>query len=290
MLKSGIGGRYAPYLCIFPALAMSLSFIGFPLAQTAWYSLHAWDGISAPEWRGLQNYAQVLASANFQQALQNVGVLLVFFCIIPVSAGLVTAAIISRRKLPGMGFFRSVLFLPQVIALVVTGMAWRWMYSFEGVINQILTAVGLEDYTRIWLGDFDWALLAVGLVMTWVASGFSMVLFLSGIARIDSSLYDAARIDGAGPVAEFFAVTLPGVKQELGVAVTITLVGGLRAFDVVYVTTAGGPGTATTVPAFEIYVTAFRDQAVGQAAAMAVLLTAMILAAVLILRRIMGMK
>lgn len=289
-LNKGVGGRWSAYLYILPALVMSISFIGLPLMQTAWYSMHAWDGISTPEWRGLENYIKVLSSPHFQQALKNVAILLVFFCLIPVATGLTTAAIISRRELPGMAFFRTVLFLPQVIALVVTGMAWRWMFSLDGTVNQILVALGLEDFTRIWLGDFEWAIYAVGIVMTWVASGFCMVLFLSGIARIDKSLYDAARIDGAGPVAEFFAVTLPGVKQELGVALTITLVGGLRAFDVVYVTTSGGPGTATTVPAFEIYVTAFRDQAVGLAAAMAVLLTAMILTAVILLRRILGVK
>ncbi len=274
------------YLYILPALSASLLFVGFPLAQTMWYSLHRWDGLSTPIWVGFDNYIEQVMSPRVQAALLHSIVFIFFFALLPVCIGLISASLLSTKRLRGLGFFRTVLFLPQVIALTVTGMAWRWMYNLNGPINEILASIGLGDLARPWLGDFDWALPAVGFVGTWIVFGFCMILFLSGIARIDPGLYDAAKIDGSGPIQEFFAVTLPGVKPELGVALTITIIGGLRSFDIVYMTTRGGPGTATTVPALEIYQQAFVDGTVGSAASIAVMLVAMIMVAALVLRRI----
>jgi raffinose/stachyose/melibiose transport system permease protein len=198
----------------------------------------------------------------------------------------VLAALLSRHQIRGLAFFRSVLFLPQVIAMVVVGVAWRWMYADDGAVNQLLRLVGLDGVTRAWLGDFDLALPAVGLVGTWVMYGLCMLLFLSGAQKIDRSLYEAARMDGAGPVREFFAVTLPGLRQEVTVALTITAIYALRNFDLVYVTTNGGPGNASTVPAVEIYRLAFRESEVGLACAVAVVLMAITFAALLLITRL----
>lgn len=273
-------------LYLLPAVAASGLFVVYPLLQTAWYSLHKWNGLSAPSFIGLKNYVDKLSDPVVQGALLHSLVLILFFSVIPVALGLVFAALLARRNLPGMGFFRTVLFLPQVVTLVVTGIAWRWMFSEDGSVNQILTAVGLGDITRAWFGDFDWALVAVGVVGIWVVFGFCMILFLAGISKIDPSLYDAARMDGAGPITEFFAVTLPGLKPELGIALTITMIGGLRSFDIVYVTTGGGPGRSTNVPALEVYQLAFVDGTVGSAAAVAIILTLIILSVTGVLRRL----
>jgi raffinose/stachyose/melibiose transport system permease protein len=129
-----------------------------------------------------------------------------------------------------------------------------------------------------WLGNFDLALPAVGLVGTWVAYGLCFVLFMAGVQKIPQSLYDAARVDGAGPLREFFAVTLPALRGEIAVALTLTTIAALRNFDLVYLTTAGGPGDATTVPALEVYQRAFRSGDVGGAAAIGVCLAAVIFA------------
>jgi raffinose/stachyose/melibiose transport system permease protein len=182
--------------------------------------------------------------------------------------------------------FRTVLFLPQVIAMVVVGVAWRWMYTDDGVVNQLLDAIGLGSVTRAWLGDFSWALPSVGLVGTWVMYGLCMVLFLAGVQKIDTSLYEVARIDGAGPIREFRHVTLPGLRQEIVVALTITTIAALRNFDLVYVTTNGGPGNATTVPAVEIYRLGFREGQVGLACAVAVVLTLLIFSVVFAITRL----
>jgi raffinose/stachyose/melibiose transport system permease protein len=155
-----------------------------------------------------------------------------------------------------------------VIALVVVAVVWRRIYEPTG-----------------WLGDFTLALPAIGLVGTWVAFGLALVLLLAGVQRIPRSLYDAARVDGAGPVREFFAVTLPNVRGELAVALTLTTITALRNFDLVYVTTGGGPGNATTVPALEVYRRAFGGGEVGAAAAVGVCLAAVIFVLALAINR-----
>jgi raffinose/stachyose/melibiose transport system permease protein len=202
------------YLYVLPALAVYAAFVLVPLLHTVWLSFFDWDGITVGTWSGLENYVEVLRDEDLRAAFVHSLAFLGFTCALPVALGLVLAALLSRHQIRGLAFFRSVLFLPQVIAMVVVGVAWRWMYADDGAVNQLLRLVGLDGVTRAWLGDFDLALPAVGLVGTWVMYGLCMLLFLSGAQKIDRSLYEAARMDGAGPVREFFAVTLPGCARR----------------------------------------------------------------------------
>jgi raffinose/stachyose/melibiose transport system permease protein len=206
-------------------------------------------------------------------------VLVGFYAALPIVIGLLLAAAMSRTRVRGLALFRTVLFLPQVIALVVVAVMWRMIYAPDGgLINESLRAVGLGGLAQNWLGDFNLALPAVGLIATWVMYGLAMVLFTAGVQKIPPSLYDAARVDGAGPVREFLAVTLPGLRGEIAVALTLTTIAALRNFDLVYITTGGGPGDATTVPAFEVYDRAFQTGEVGGAAAVGICLAAVIFA------------
>jgi raffinose/stachyose/melibiose transport system permease protein len=146
--------------------------------------------------------------------------------------------------------------------------------------------VGLESLTRAWLGDFDTALPAVGVIGAWVNLGLCMLLLLAGMSKVDPALYEAARIDGAGAIREFFSITLPAVRQELGVAIIITVISALRSFDIIYISTQGGPGNATLVPGLEIYYLAFFSREIGQASALAVALTVLVLLVVIPLNRL----
>jgi raffinose/stachyose/melibiose transport system permease protein len=141
------------------------------------------------------------------------------------------------------------------------------IYAPDGALNRALEAVGLGSLTRAWLGDFNLALPAVGLVGTWVMCGLALVLFMAGVQKIPQSLYDAARVDGVGPIREFFAVTLPNVRGEIAVALTLSTIAALRNFDLIYITTQGGPGNSTSVPAFQVYNRAFQLGQIGSAAA-----------------------
>ncbi|WP_457914003.1 carbohydrate ABC transporter permease [Clavibacter michiganensis] len=187
---------------------------------------------------------------------------------------------------PFASISRTILFLPQIVPLVAAGIAWSWMYAQSGTINSILDAVGLGFLSRSWLADFGTALPAVGLIGSWVLTGLCTVLLLTGMGKIDGSLYEAVRLDGAGFFREFVTITLPGLRQEIAVLVTITVIAALSTFDIIYTTTKGGPGTTTLVPGIEIFRLAFVQSQVGLASAFGVVLLVFVLLLVLPVQRL----
>ncbi|MDN3310856.1 sugar ABC transporter permease [Microbacterium oryzae] len=268
--------RWLPYAYLAPALLLYGLFLLVPLGRAAQFSLYEWDGLGASTFVGLDNYAAVFQSAQLREAFAHALVLIVFFAVLPLALGLVLAALLTRARVRGLGFFRTIVFLPQVIAMVVIAVTWRQIYAPEGPLNSALGAIGLDSLARAWLGDYDWALPAVGLIGTWVSTGLVTVLLMAGMARIPREQYEAARLDGAGAVREFLAITLPSVRGEITVALTLTIVAALKTFDLVYVTTSGGPGTSTTVPSYEVYRLAFTIGEVGAAAAVGIVLTVIV--------------
>ncbi|MFF4829692.1 carbohydrate ABC transporter permease [Streptomyces sp. NPDC001312] len=278
--------RAIGYLYVLPALALYGAFQLYPFGQSVWLSLLHWDGLTRATWAGFGNYTDLFTDPSLRAPFVHALILLLFYAALPVAIGLLLAAVMSRTRVKGMTFYRTVLFLPQVLALVVVGVAWRSILAPDGLLNDTLRAVGLGWLTRAWLGDYDWALPAVGAVGTWVETGLCMVLFLAGAQRIPRELYEAARIDGAGAIREFFSVTLPGLRAEMAVALTLTIVAGLRNFDLIYITTSGGPGNSTSVPAYEVYHRAFETNQVGSAAAVGVALTVLIFALTVTVSRV----
>jgi raffinose/stachyose/melibiose transport system permease protein len=276
------------WVCLAPALALYVAFVVWPWLLSIDYSLYDWDGIGAATYVGLANYVRIVTDPELVGSLGHSAILLLFFCVLPVALGLVLVAVVGRMHGRFAALARTVLFIPQVIPLVAAGIAWKWMYASDGPVNSLLGAVGLGGLARPWLSDFELALPAVGLIGTWTLVGFCVVLLLAGVARIDPALYEAARLDGAGAVAEFRAVTLPGVRREIGIAVMVTAIAAVRVFDVVFVTTQGGPGRATSVPGILIYQLAFTTNQVGLASALGVVLAFVTLTLVLLIRRGMG--
>lgn len=265
-----------------PAFIMYAAFVLVPLAMSVFYSLQRWDGIGKMRFAGLNNYLIVLTDADLLQVIGNAFLLVAWFTAIPVVLGLAVAAVIREHMAGPFGTAtRTILFLPQVIPLVAAGIAWSWMFANSGLVNQALRGVGLEVWARGWLGDFTFALPAVGIIGAWVLLGLCTMLLVTGITKIDPSLYEAARLDGAGPWEEFLYITLPGLRQELGVCVTVTVIAALASFDIVYIATGGGPGIQTTVPGLEIYRLAFAHRQVGLASALAIFLMVLVLVCVL---------
>ena len=168
-------------------------FVLQPLALTVQYSFYRWDGVGPATWVGLANYTAVLSEPKLVETLFNAFRLVLFYSLIPVTLGLVTASVIHRIANGRLGTIsRTVLFLPQVIPLVAAGIIWGRLLSLNGLVNQTLTAIGLGDVATAWLGDFDAALPAVGLIGVWVLLGFCTVLLLTGMARIDAALFESA--------------------------------------------------------------------------------------------------
>ena len=243
-----------------------------------------YTSLTAKTYVGLENYSSALTDAALRSSFVHSAVLIAFYAVIPVFVGLLLTAALTRHPVRGFRFFRTALFLPQLIAGVVIAQAWTWIYDDNGPLNWALRKVGLGSLARPWLGDFTWALPSIGAIGTCVTYGLCMVLFVSGVQKIPSTLYDAARVDGAGATREFFAVTLPGLRGEILVAVVLTTINALRSFDIVYNTTAGGPGGSTLVPSMYMYQNAFLYNKVGYAAAVATILavTIFVLAAIVL--------
>jgi raffinose/stachyose/melibiose transport system permease protein len=279
--------KYLGWLYLAPGLAIYMLFVLYPIVETVRTGFFRWDGFSQNrQFVGLQNFITLLSDGQFLLALSHNFIFIFFYSVLPIIIGLFLTSLMSRRHLPGLTFFRAGLFLPQVISMVVVGVVWRWIFNPAfGPLNKFLKAAGLAFMAKSWLGDFTWALPAVGSVGTWVQYGFCMVLFLAGAQRISASLYEAAQLDGANAWQQFRYITLPGLRPEIIVAMVSTLIAALRVFDLVFVTTKGGPGESTLVVAFLVYRAAFELNRIGYAAAVATVLTGLIFGISLLILR-----
>ena len=279
--------RFYGWIYILPGLLIYLVFIVYPILETIRTSFYRWDGFSSNRVFILfDNYIKLISDPQFLKALLNNLTFIIFYSIIPIFIGLLLASLLGRKPLPGMSFFRAGLFLPQILSMVVVGVTWRWIFNPAfGLLNSGLRAVGLDHLTRAWLGDFQLALPSVGVVGTWVMYGFCMILFLSGMQRIPEDQYEAAELDGANGFRQLIHITLPSLRSEMSVALITTIIAALRVFDLVYVTTKGGPGDSTLVTGFLVYRSAFQQNQLGYASAVATVMTLLILIISLIILR-----
>jgi len=267
------------YLLLLPAVVFLAALLVEPFIKAVQYSLESWDGIGPSRYVGFANYKLLWTDPVERSSLLHLAILFCFYALIPTAAGLVAAALIRRGNRRGMGFFRVVFFLPQVLVTVVVAIVWTWVLAPSGpaTLNGLLHSVGLGPAVgRPWLGDFNTALLAVGLIAVWLDFGLCFVLFLSGIQRIGPDLYDAARIDGVGFLRELTSITVPLLRREIGAALTISVVAALQSFTLIYQATNGGPGYATMVPGLLVYRYGFQLGEVGAASALGIAMTAII--------------
>lgn len=279
-------GRFVPLLYVAPALVFYALFVIAPWLHSFWISFWNWNGIGVATWAGLSNYTAVFEEPALRAALTHAFGFIVFYTVVPVVLGLILAAVTSAVPWRAMPVIRTVIFLPQILPLVAVGVVWKWIYGEDGPLNQMLRAVGLGSLARAWLGDFTYAFPAVGLIGTWVSTGLCFLLLLSGIGKIEPSLYEAARLDGCGRLREFWHITVPGLRKEIGVACNVTVISALAGFDIVYVMTGGGPGYSTMVPGVQVYQLVFTAGRVGTACALATVLSLITCAAMYGLNRL----
>ena len=267
---------WSVYIYLLPAFIFYVLFVLFPLGDTFYTSFTEWNGISEKKWVGIEQYIKNLNNKKITSSIIHSFILIIFYSFLPIIIGLIIAGIMIRVKIYGLTFYRAVLFLPQILSMIVVGVSWRWIYAPKGPLNAGLDFFGLEDVSRAWLGSFDYALPAVGFIGTWVMFGFAMILFIAGVQKIPTELYDAAKVDGAGAISEFFNVTLPNLRGEMIVALIFTVTLALRNFDLIWITTGGGPGTSTMIPSMFIYKKAFQQGQVGSASSLGIMLTLLI--------------
>jgi raffinose/stachyose/melibiose transport system permease protein len=287
--RPGVGSGRRPWLGLVylaPGLILYALVVLVSAGQGVWLSFFHWNGVTAATWAGLSNYTGFLSDPTLRQAVTHTLYFIAFFSLLPIALGLLSAALSSHKSVRGAGIYRAVIFLPQVITPAVIAVVWQRIYEPNGPVNDLLTLVGLGGITRGWLGDFTWALPALGLAGTWAAFGLCMVMFLAGMQSIPTELYDAVRVDGAGPIREFFTVTLPNLRGPLSVVLSLTMIGAIRVFDIVWLTTKGGPGISTITPTVVLYERAFANPDVGSAAAIGVVLTLVSLVIVLVIVKV----
>lgn len=266
----GPPGRNLVY--VLPALLVYAAFVFVPILAALGLSLASWNGISAPVWVGLNNYIHLFSDPRFFISLRNNAVLLLFYCVIPLGVGIGLAAILWNFRQREQLMLRTFFFMPYIMPTAVLGIIWAWLYNPAfGPFNQFLQLIGLGALALPWLGDFTFVLPAVGVVATWYFFGFCMVIFLTGMQRIDPSLFDAAHVDGASGRKTFFLVTLPLLLPEIRVVLLLTVIASIKSFDLIFTMTRGGPANATLVPNIYMYQLGFQLNRFGYAATVAII-------------------
>jgi len=257
---------------VLPGLLIYAVFVFVPILAALAVSLTEWNGLGLPSFVGIENYIQLFADDRFYTALGNNAKFIIFYCVVPLIIGVCLAAIITVLRQRERLVLRTLFFLPYVMPTAVLGIIFQWLYNPAfGPFNQFLKAIGLGKIALPWLGDFNFVLPAVGAVATWYFFGFCMVVFLTGMQRIDPQLYDAARVDGAKGWQSFFYITLPSLLPEIRVVLLLTIIASIKSFDLIFTMTRGGPGNATLVPNIYMYQLGFQLNRYGYAAAVAII-------------------
>ncbi len=269
-----------------PALLHTLIWIAVPVAATVVLSFTDYTVFDSPQWIGLENYVEIWNDEVFRKATWNT-VIYTFFTVPFSMAIAVVIAVFLHTKLRGRAIYRAAFFLPQVTATVAIAMVWLWMYNPQyGIVNGFLSFFGVPG--KAWLADPDFALTAVIVVGIWQGIGLKMLIYLAALQNIDESLYEAASIDGAGPVQQFFRITLPMLKPATFFVFVVSVIAAFQVFDLVYVLTDGGPANATTMMTYEVYRSAFQNFRMGMACAQSVVLFGFLIVLTVINRRLTG--
>ena len=254
-----------------PLIFYTIWVIG-PTIYTFYLSLTEWDGLTDPNFIGIQNYLDLFNDSLFYTSLVNNFIWLLIFLLVPVVLGLFLAILLSKKIRWAKGF-KAAIYSPMILAPVVIGLIWSWIYHPKaGLLNNTLTYVGLNFLTRGWLSNPETALYAVIGAAVWRHTGYVMLLFLAGLTSIPPTLIEAARIDGATAWQRFRYIILPLLKPATVIVLVITMIQSLRAFDFVNIMTRGGPFNSTNVLANYMYTEAFRNYEMGYGAAVAVIL------------------
>jgi len=265
------------YLFILPVMLLYVVFVLRPTLQTFWLAFYEWNGISVDrQWVGLANFQRLAADHIFWQALQHSLIWTAVVVIFNVVVGLVAAALLASN-IRGRLLFRLGYFLPVVQASIVTAMIWRWIYAPKGLLNTSLETLGLGFLAHGWLGDFTLALPALAVASSWMTFGLSVIILLAGMQSIDPSLYDAARVDGAGYWQMFLDITIPSLRNTLTIVILLALVDSFKVFDIIWATTQGGPIRSTEVLATYLFKEGFQKNQYGYGSAIAVALSVIIL-------------
>ena len=272
-------GGWKPYLFIAPAALLFLLIYVGPMAATAMLSVTDWNGISKTfNFVGLKNFIDVFTNPKLLQPLGNT----IFFTVCTVAIQCTLALLLAvalNRPFRGHNALRMVFFMPCVVSMVAVGYAWSLIYNpVMGPLALLSDKLGLTALSNIkWLADPDIVLLSIVIVNVWQWTGYNMVIYLAGLQSIPNNLYEAASIDGANGMQRFFRITLPMVAPSITINVIMATIGGLKAFDLMYVMTGGGPGHSSQTFAMASVDAFFTQNKAGLGSALSLIMFIMIM-------------
>lgn len=268
--------RFGHWWWALPAVVLILALIYATTASGAYYAFTNWSGVGSSDFVGLENFRKIFSTPELSGSLVNTLLLAFGFLVLTNVLGILFALALNRT-LKTRYLLRVLLFMPVVIAPIAVSYIWKFIFAFDGPLNQTLGAIGLGSMQTDWLADPDLALACVLVVMVWQNVGFVTVIYLAGLATVPVELEESAALDGAGAFRRFRSVTLPMIQPSIAIATTLMLIQGLRIFDQVLALTGGGPAGATQTLATEVYQHAFVFNNFGFGAALALILSLIIL-------------
>lgn len=273
-------------LFIAPAFLLFATFVLVPVGSAVYYAFTHWDGYSAPRWAGLANFQRAFADITHLESYLHVTLYILGTLVFEVAFGLGAAVLLNSERKP-FALLRGFFFSPVVLSMTAAGVLWAFVLDYRsGLLNSVLKAIGLTDWTQPWLSQGSTALIAIMIVSGWKYAGFYMVIFFAALRRIPQNIYEAAMIDGAGPFTRFFRITLPLLRQNVLICVLIAVTGGFAGFDLFFTMTNGGPFGATEVPATWIIKQGFDKGEKSYAIALTVILAIVVMIISLIYLRI----
>jgi raffinose/stachyose/melibiose transport system permease protein len=267
---------YGHWWWALPAVALVLLVHYVATAGGAFYAFTDWTGIGDFNFIGLDNFRRIFDDPTLLGSLKNTLFIAFGFLILTNLLGLLLALALNRT-LKTRYLLRVLLFMPVVLSPLAVSYVWKFIFDFDGPLNQFLGWVGLESWQRPWLADPELAIWAILVVMVWQTTGLVMVIYLAGLATVSPEIEEASALDGAGTWRRFWHITAPSIRPSIAIAGTLMLIQGLRVFDQVMALTNGGPGGATETLATQVYKETFALGNFGFGAALALGLTAIIL-------------
>ncbi|MGJ3248197.1 MAG: carbohydrate ABC transporter permease [Elainellaceae cyanobacterium] len=270
--------RLTPYLFLLPALLILALTVFLPAVRAFYLSFtqYEFDITQPPVWIGLENFRRLLRDEVFWKTLWNTVIYLVVVVPILVICPL-GLAILVNQVLPGIRWFRAAYYTPVVISMVVAGIAWRWIYAENGLLNQILEGFNLVEGGIPWLTSPNWALFSVMAVTIWKGLGYYMVIYLAGLQAIPAELYEAAAIDGSDGWLKHWDITIPLMRPYLYLVGVISAISATKVFEEVYIMTQGGPRNSSKTIVYYVYESAFQDLEMSYACTIGLVLFLIIL-------------
>lgn len=282
------GGAAVVWWFVLPAAALYIFAVVYPSVRGSLFAFTDWDGVSLnPSWVGFDQFARIWTDPSSITSIRNTLLIAFAVTIVQNVLGLLIALAVNTR-IKTRNILRVLIFAPVVITSIAVGFLWQNLYAPAGGINEGLEAVGLGALRQNWLGNPDIAVWSIIFVVFWQFVGYSMVIFLAGLQGVPEEILEAAAIDGAGPIRRFWSVVRPLLAPAITINLMLSLIGGLKLFDQVFVMTQGGPGGATETISTLIYANAFSLGRFGYASALAVVLAIFVAVASLIQYRLLA--